>query len=59
MADISQTIFLNAFFQWNVWISIKISLKLFLEVQLKYKTTGSERVLAPARRQAIVFLEVQ
>ena len=49
--DILKRIFVKE----NVWISIKISLKLFLSAQLKNFSIGSDYGLVPSRHQAIVW----
>ena len=49
--DIFKCIFLNE----NIWIFIKVSLKLFLSVQLTIFQQCSDNGLAPARRQDIAW----
>ena len=44
------------FLEWNVWISIMISLNFVPNDPIKqYSIIGSDNGLAPSRRQAIVW----
>ena len=57
MNAISPTTFSSAFFfNENVWIPIKISLKFVPKGQInKNSSIGSDNGLAPSRRQAIIW----